>query len=55
MRRFSAMTIIVMILAGLALWGILATVLRLSDDGYGRPEISNRNRGPEQLSELPNR
>jgi hypothetical protein len=49
------MTIIVMILAGLALWGILATVLRLAADGYGRPEISSRNRGPEQLSEVPSR
>ena len=46
------MTIIVMVLAGLALWGILATVLRLSNDGYGSPEISRRNRDPEQLSEL---
>lgn len=55
MRRFSAMTIIVMILAGLALWGILATVLRLAADGYGRPEISSRNRGPEQMSEVLNR
>lgn len=56
MRRFSAMTIIIVtVLAGLALWGVLATVLRLANDGYGRPEISNRNRGPEQWSELPSR
>ena len=49
------MTILVMILAGLALWGALATILRLTNDGYGRPEISSRNRSPEQLSELPGR
>ena len=55
MRRFSAMTIFVVVLAALALWGILATVLRLADDGYGRPEISSRNRGIEQLTEAPTR
>jgi hypothetical protein len=38
------MTILVMILAALALWGIVATVLRVTLDGYGRPEISSRNR-----------
>ena len=49
------MTIFVMILAALALWGILATVLRLANDGYGRPEISARNRGAGQLGDLQTR
>ncbi|WP_156401778.1 hypothetical protein [Agromyces sp. Soil535] len=44
------MTIIVfLVLAGLALWGVLATVLRLDTDGYGRPEIRDRNRHVEKL------
>ena len=42
-------TIIFLVLAGLADWGVLATVLRLDTDGYGRPEISNRNRHVEKL------
>jgi hypothetical protein len=42
-------TIIFLVLAGLAIWGILATVLRLDDDGYGRPEIRDRNRHIENL------
>lgn len=44
------MTIIVLlIIAGLAVWGVLATVLRLDTDGYGRPEIRDRNRHAENL------
>lgn len=43
-------TIILLVLAGLAVWGVLATVLRLDDDGYGRPEIRDRNRHVERLS-----
>ena len=47
---FTAMTTIVfLIIAGLALWGVLATVLRLEGDGYGRPEIRDRNRHAEKL------
>ena len=42
------MTIIVLlIIAGLAVWGVIATVLRLDTDGYGRPEIRDRNRHAE--------
>ena len=37
-------TIIFLVLAGLAVWGVLATVLRLDTDGYGRPEIRDRTR-----------
>ncbi|MFF2390803.1 hypothetical protein [Agromyces sp. NPDC058104] len=43
-------TIILLVLAGLAVWGVLATVLRLDDDGYGRPEIRDRTRHIERLS-----
>ncbi|MFF2274934.1 hypothetical protein [Agromyces sp. NPDC058126] len=43
-------TIILLVLAGLAIWGVLATVLRLDDDGYGRPEIRDRTRHIERLS-----
>ena len=42
-------TIVFLIIAGLAIWGVLATVLRLDGDGYGRPEIRNRNRHAENL------
>jgi hypothetical protein len=42
-------TIIFLVLAGLAVWGVLATVLRLDTDGYGRPEIRDRNRHVENL------
>lgn len=42
-------TIVFLVLAGLALWGVLATVLRLDTDGYGRPEIRDRNRHVEKL------
>jgi hypothetical protein len=44
------MIIFLLALAVLAFWGIIATILRLDNDGYGRPEISGRNRRPEQLS-----
>lgn len=43
-------TIILLILGALMLWGVLATVLRLDGDGYGRPELRDRNRGPEHLT-----
>ncbi|MFE6963782.1 hypothetical protein ACFVAJ_01635 [Agromyces sp. NPDC057679] len=43
-------TIMLLVLAGLAVWGVLATVLRLDDDGYGRPEIRDRTRHIERLS-----
>lgn len=38
-----------LVIAGLAVWGVLATLLRLDGDGYGRPEIRNRNRHAENL------
>lgn len=43
-------TIILLILGALMLWGVLATVLGLDGDGYGRPELRERNRGPEHLT-----
>jgi len=43
-------TIIFLVLAGLAVWGVLATVLRLDTDGYGRPEIRDRTRHAEHQS-----
>ncbi|WP_173922201.1 hypothetical protein [Agromyces sp. Marseille-P2726] len=42
-------TVIFLIIAALAIWGVLATVLRLESDGYGRPEIRDRNRHAENL------
>ncbi|MEO6200122.1 MAG: hypothetical protein ABIX44_03055 [Cryobacterium sp.] len=38
-------TIILLILGALVLWGVLATILGLGHDGYGRSEIRERNRG----------
>ncbi|MET0725358.1 MAG: hypothetical protein ABWY36_03340 [Leifsonia sp.] len=39
------MSIIVLIaLAALVLWGVIASILGLENDGYGRPEIRDRNR-----------
>ena len=35
--------------AALAIWGVLATAPRLESDGYGRPEIRDRNRHAENL------
>ena len=42
-------TIVFLVIAGLAVWGVLATVLRLEGDGYGRPEIRDRHRHIENL------
>ncbi|BDZ53723.1 hypothetical protein [Agromyces marinus] len=36
-----------LILGGLAVWGVVATLLRLDSDGYGRPEIRDRVRHVE--------
>jgi hypothetical protein len=44
------MLIIVIVISALVLWGVLASILKLKDDGYGRPEIRERNRGPEPFS-----
>ncbi len=41
--------IVLLLIAGLAIWGVLATVVRLDGDGYGRPEIRERNRHAEDL------
>ncbi|WP_160144900.1 hypothetical protein [Acidovorax sp. SLBN-42] len=38
-----------LVIAGLAVWGVLSTLLRLDGDGYGRPEIRDRNRHAENL------
>lgn len=38
-----------LVIAALAAWGVLATLLRLDGDGYGRPEIRDRNRHAEHL------
>ncbi|MFB6609570.1 hypothetical protein ACFCVO_04585 [Agromyces sp. NPDC056379] len=46
-------TIIFLVLAGLAIWGVLATVLRLDTDGYGRPEIRDRTRHIEHQPTRP--
>ncbi len=43
------MAIYLLVLGALVLWAVLASILRLEGDGYGRPEISNRNRRPERL------
>jgi|GEM_PF-2425987 len=40
--------IVFLILAGLAVWGVVATLLRLDSDGYGRPEIRDRVRHVER-------
>ncbi|UOQ89803.1 hypothetical protein MUN74_02460 [Agromyces endophyticus] len=44
--------VILFLLAALALWGVVATLVRLDFDGYGRPEIRDRNRHVEHLGEL---
>ena len=41
--------ILLLVLVGLAVWGSVATLLRLDDDGYGRPEIRDRVRHAENL------
>ena len=38
-----------LLLAALAVWGVVATLLRLDTDGYGRPEIRDRNRHVERM------
>lgn len=43
------MTIFILIIIGLAVWGVIATLLRLDTDGYGRPEIRDRVRHAEHL------
>ncbi|MET0976506.1 MAG: hypothetical protein ABWX82_12630 [Leifsonia sp.] len=40
--------ILLLVFAGLALWAVLATVLGIENDGYGRPEIRDRNRHIER-------
>lgn len=44
-------TLVFLTLLALALWALLATVLRLATDGYGRPEIASRNRRAERMPE----
>ena len=46
-------TLVFLLIAGLAVWGVLSTVLRLEGDGYGRPEIRDRNRHAENLPTRP--
>lgn len=42
------MSIILLIaLAALVLWAVLASILGLENDGYGRPEIRDRTRHAE--------
>lgn len=38
-----------LLLAALAVWGVVSTLIRLDSDGYGRPEIRNRVRHVENL------
>lgn len=45
-------TLVLLIFAGLAVWGVVATLLRLDSDGYGRPEIRDRTRHVERLESL---
>ncbi|MGX5695886.1 hypothetical protein ACWKWP_06780 [Agromyces soli] len=42
-------TIVLLVFVGLAVWGAVATLLRLDSDGYGRPEIRDRVRHVERL------
>lgn len=46
------MIIFFLALGALVLWGVLATILGMDGDGYGRAEIRDRNRSPEKLSTL---
>ena len=41
--------VIFLILAVLAVWGVVSTLTRLDSDGYGRPEIRDRVRHVENL------
>lgn len=45
-------TIVFLVLASLAVWGAVETLLRLENDGYGRPEIRDRTRHVEKLDRL---
>ena len=38
-----------LLLATLAVWGVVSTLTRLDTDGYGRPEIRDRVRHVENL------
>ena len=38
-----------LLLAALAVWGVVSTLTRLDSDGYGRPEIRDRNRHVERM------
>lgn len=38
------MIIIALAVALLIVWGVVATILALENDGYGRPELAERNR-----------
>jgi hypothetical protein len=38
-----------LLLAALAVWGVVSTLTRLDSDGYGRPEIRDRVRHIENL------
>jgi len=41
------MIILTVALVLLIVWGVVATILGLGNDGLGRPELADRNRGPE--------
>ncbi|WP_166789591.1 hypothetical protein [Cryobacterium fucosi] len=41
------MIIITVAIVLLVLWGVVATILGLRNDGLGRPELAQRNRRPE--------
>lgn len=41
------MIIITVAIVSLVVWGVVATILGLGNDGLGRPELADRNRGPE--------
>jgi hypothetical protein len=43
------MIIVLLVLGPLVLWAVLATVLNLGSDGYGRPELARRNSAPDDL------
>ena len=39
LRRFSAMTLLLLLLGGLAVWGIVASILVVARDGYRRTPV----------------
>ncbi|WP_166804444.1 hypothetical protein [Cryobacterium algoritolerans] len=41
------MIIISVAIVLLVVWGVVATILVLGNDGLGRPELAERNRRPE--------